>query len=164
MVILLLVILLTQQDKTDLFHIRKEYAIAANDKNTAQQLLKKLEKKSDTNPILIGYHGAVMMVMAQYHLNPLSKLSSFKSGKLKLEDALKQSPNDVELRYLRFTIQYHSPVFLDYQKHLQQDKSFLINSLSDIKDADLRGRVAGFLSSTNLLTTQEKAKVNHYLI
>lgn len=163
MIILFLAILLTHTSNSDVFDIRKQYAKAANDKQAAKNLLATLEKKSNTDHTLLGYQGAVMMLMAKYHLNPVSKLNSFQSGKHLLEKSILQSPDNIELRYLRLTIQYHAPVFLDYNKSIQQDKAFIMNMISEVNDKDLANRIAQFLFSTDLLTIQEKAKLNHFV-
>jgi hypothetical protein len=162
MIILFLAILLTHTSSTDVIDIRKQYVVAANDKQAAKKLLTVLEKKSNANHTLLGYQGAVMMVMAKYHFNPVSKLNSFQSGKLLLEKSILHAPENIELRYLRLTIQYHAPIFLDYNKSIQQDKAFIMNMISGVKDVDLANRIAKFLFSTDLLTTQERAKLNHF--
>jgi hypothetical protein len=47
-----------------------------------------------------------------------------------LEKAIKQSPSDPELRYIRYAIQVSIPKFLGYNMHILEDKMILQESIT----------------------------------
>ena len=73
-----------------------------------------------------GYLGAAFMVKAKYIRFPFQKWKFFKKGKKKLEEAISKEPNFVELRWLRYCIQYSIPSFLNYNNNQLEDKDFII--------------------------------------
>ena len=80
------------------------------------------------NPLFLGYRGGATMLMAKHVINPFSKLSYFKKGKLMLENAIKADYTNVELRFLRYTI-----------------RTFIAQSLPKLKDQDLKKIISEFL-------------------
>ena len=54
--------------------------------------------------------------------------------------------NNIELRFLRLTIQDNVPAFLGYNQNIKEDKDFLYNQLNNITDKDLRKRIISYLS------------------
>jgi len=117
-----------------------------------------IEKLSNTNnQLLLGYKGAVTMMMAKYYFSPLKKLDSFNSGKELLEAAIKNSPANVELIYLRFTIQTNTPSFLDYRKNIHPDKALLLTEVKTITDKDLQKRIVNYLLKSTQVNEKEKS-------
>ena len=85
------------------------------------------------------------MLMAKHVINPFSKLSYFKKGKLMLENAIKADYTNVELRFLRYTIQTNVPGFLNYTSEKNLDRTFIAQSLPKLKDQDLKKIISEFL-------------------
>jgi hypothetical protein len=99
------------------------------------------------------------MMMAKYVFNPYTKLSNFNRGKTLLENCIATGKENVELRYLRFTVQVNAPAFLGYKDNIQSDKTFLVNSLSALNDSELKQMIVSSLKSSGLLSEEEKKKV-----
>lgn len=97
------------------------------------------------NPLLFGYKGGATMIMAKHAFNPFSKLSYFKKGKNMLESAIQADKNNIELLFLRYTIQTSVPSFLNYSSDRQKDKSFLLKAVGDLKDQDLKKIINAYL-------------------
>ncbi|HLS37753.1 MAG TPA: hypothetical protein VK023_05725 [Sphingobacterium bovisgrunnientis] len=104
--------------------IRKNLAIAPENKSVCYAMLNSLEKNKE-NVKAMGYLGAFTMIKANHQLNPIKKLGSFNDGKKLLEKAIAQSPNDIELRYVRYAIQISIPKFLGYNAEISEDKKML---------------------------------------
>jgi hypothetical protein len=92
-----------------------------------------------------GYLGATYMVMANHTANPLSKLKYFKKGKGLLEQAISASPNNAELRMLRYAVQISVPGFLNYSSQQGADRAFLQASLKNMEDPALRNKISEVL-------------------
>lgn len=156
---MLLILLFAPEVAIDLNTIRKEYELAANDEEVAKTLLFKLTDQAHRSTTVLGYKGAVTMMMAKFHYNPLTKLDYFNSGKTLLEDAITKDRYNIELIFLRFTVQSNAPAFLDYRNQLNKDKYFLLSHLSLVKDADLKRRIQLFLKSSPYLSNDERNRI-----
>jgi hypothetical protein len=86
--------------------------------------------------------------MAKFYYNPWKKLNSFNSGKIQLEAAIQNEPNNIELIFLRYMIQMNSPLFLHYNNNMASDKKNLLLSINNIKDQDLKFRISNYLKTT----------------
>lgn len=115
------------------------------------------------SPVLLAYRGAASAAAAGSVSGVNKKLNYFSNGKSELEQAIKRSPGDVEIRFLRLATQVNAPSFLGYHSSIDQDKSIIINLLSQLKpnepNAYLYFRISGFLLDTDILNAVERKKV-----
>jgi uncharacterized protein YcsI (UPF0317 family) len=128
-------------------------------KEAAQIKLNNLLLEKPQSALSTGYKGANLMVSAKYAFNPIKKLSRFNKGKDLMEQALKRDPQNLELRYIRFTIQTNLPGFLGYSANVNNDKEFLINKLGTIADVDLKNRIVAYLISSRRCNESELKEV-----
>lgn len=140
--------------------IRKLYQQAATQANSCEELIALLQPfKKNNNPLLLGYRGSATMMMAQHVLNPFSKLTYFKKGKDLLHQAIEADRRNIELRYLRFTAQTNAPSFLRYGNKIEEDKTFLVESVSLLDDQSLKNLILGYLKNSEFLSEGEKKKL-----
>jgi len=119
---------------------------ATSNEEACNKLISMLVPFNETNnPLLYGYRGGATMLMAKHAFNPFSKLSYFKKGKNILENAIKADRNNVELRFLRYTIQTNVPGFLNYNSDKNLDRAFISQSLSKLKDQELHKIISAYL-------------------
>jgi hypothetical protein len=119
---------------------------ATSNEEACNKLISLLLPFNETNnPLLLGYKGGATMLMAKHVFNPFSKLSYFKKGKVMLESAIKADRNNVELRFLRYTIQTNVPGFLNYNSDKNLDRNFITQSLPKIKDQELQKIISAYL-------------------
>lgn len=81
------------------------------------------------------------MIMANHVSNPITKLEYFKRGKANLESVIAQHPFEIELRYLRYSIQRECPSFLRYNNALENDLKFLQAEVTTLTDATLQAMI-----------------------
>ncbi len=139
--------------------VRELYHKGIENENSAKLLKDYFEMNQPGEPLLLGYKGANLMVLAKFGFSPREKFNHFVNGKVILEKAIELAPANLELTYLRYTIQVKAPSFLQYNKALQYDRMALINSAKMIKDTDLKKRIVSFLLIAGNLTSQEKDKL-----
>jgi len=140
--------------------VRNLYQQAALEKNACVQLIDALSTvQLETNPLLFGYRGSATMMMAQYVLNPVSKLSNFYKGKNMLDEAIQADQENLELRFLRFAAQTEAPAMLGYRSEIEQDKKLILSSLPASDDLSLKQLIVGFLVKSDFLDKQEKEKL-----
>ena len=119
---------------------------ATSNEDACTKMISLLAPFNETNnPLLFGYRGGATMLMAKHAFNPFSKLSYFKKGKLMLESAINADQTNVELRFLRYTIQTNVPGFLNYNSDKNLDRTFISQSLPKLKDQELKKIISEFL-------------------
>lgn len=121
----------------ELEKIRINYEKAASDKNVCKAMIEKLS--ADTvNAIHVAYLGAFQTIWAKHTINPVSKLNTFKKGKRNIEDAVKSEPDNVEIRFVRLSIQVNCPSFLGYSDKINEDKKIVQSGIKNIRSAILK--------------------------
>jgi len=140
--------------------VRQLYHQAATNQESCKKLIVILESFNETNNTLFaGYKACATMMMAHYTFNPFSKLSNFFKGKSLLEKSINSDKENIELRFLRFSIQTKAPSFLGYKGSIDQDKRALLHTLITLKDLQLKQLIFSFLLNSDYLTLLEKQKL-----
>ena len=117
---------------SDLNEVRTSYSKAVLDKKLCKKMIEELELSKEKYVIALAYLGAYQTIWANHVFNPLSKLATFKKGKNNIELAISKEPENVEIRYIRFSVQKNAPSFLGYNSHLKEDKDFLVKNKKNI--------------------------------
>ena len=125
-------------------------------KERTESFYKKLASTSSNEIIKHGYKGAVMALRAKYSSNPFKKYNYCKEGLIILSKAIADSPQDLELRYLRLIIQSNIPSFLGMNCNLNEDKNMIIDNIEQEKDLQLKKIISEFLMKSDICTDQEK--------
>ncbi len=152
-------IMLADTEAFSIQDARKAYDEVVYKAAAGKTFLVQAEKVKPSDPLLMGYVGAVKMIMAKHYINPWSKLNSFNQGKELPEKALTLQPEVIELVFLRFSIQSNSPTFLQYNQHLSKDKTFLLNNVASLKDKTLKDKIINYLLTSEALSPAEKQKL-----
>ena len=145
---------------SELAALRVLYYRASNEMQAANEFYGKLKSIDETRPLWLGYKGMASFMLARHVRNPLSKLKHFLEGQDILEKSIKLAPANLELRYLRFSVQTSAPEFLNYRRNILQDKKILLEALFKPKihklDEDLRQRIVRYMLETKYCTGREK--------
>lgn len=141
----------------DLSKIRGLYHRAAEVKQDAAKLNQlMLQMDSETAaPVLICYKGANEMIQAKYTLNPISKLEKFNKGKELIKKAFSRDTLNLEMRFIRYSIQSNLPAFLGYHDDLGKDKQFLLDNTINTKDPELKEMIFNYLSALSVIKPDE---------
>ncbi|MEO7210749.1 MAG: hypothetical protein ABIY35_07380 [Chitinophagaceae bacterium] len=141
--------------------VRTMYHNSSEDGTSCRKLVDMLSAYTPaTNPLLAGYEGGALMMLAKHAFNPFTKLSYFKKGRKILEAAIVADAQNTELRFIRFATQCDAPGFLGYDDNLNEDKSFLLKALENMKDKELKNWIVGFMKNSKYLSETEKRKLN----
>lgn len=117
-------------------YIRNNYEQAAKDEQLCKKLLHSTEVKANST-LFKGYYGAFQAIYASHITNSSEKLKHFKTGKSHIEQAISSEPKNVELRFVRLSVQKMAPSFLGYNKKIEEDKKFIQENLTSIKSSKL---------------------------
>lgn len=132
------------QNRYDLIPIRTAYASAVVHKSGLRHL-KEILAAAPTDPLINCYRGAAEMMEAKYAINPFNKLSAFDKGKQLIEQAIATDSDNVECRFIRYSIQRNLPNILNYRNHLKNDSTVIYGRLDSMTDQDLKKRILNFI-------------------
>ncbi len=148
----------------DIQTLRREYLQAVEDEKKTDSLLETLDKENSQEPLLIGYKAALEALKAKHAFNPYNKLNFLKKSQKTFEQAISMSPADIELRFLRFSVQHYLPGFLGASKNLDEDRQAIIQNINQPGvDKDVRTTVARFLIESKRCTSEEQQKLQAYI-
>lgn len=150
-------------EEIEIVALRKLYYEAAESKSAAIKLTSTLSKVNDqSKALLICYKGAAQMMEAKYAFSPITKFSKFSKGKLAIEKAIIKDPKEIEIRFIRFSIQTNLPFFLGYNESIKIDKEMLISSINKIEDENLKRNVVNYLLTSKYCTSDEIKKIKNW--
>lgn len=152
MVVLLFFAKTTFANVPTIGEIRSLYEKAPTEESACNKLIEILSPYNEkNNPLYAGYKASAIMMMAKHVFNPFSKMSYFKKGKRILENAIKADEKNIELRFLRYNAQTHTPSFLGYNGDIKKDKEFLESSFSQITDVRLKEFMLPYLKNSDFM-------------
>lgn len=144
----------------NLSELRNLLSKAPNSKSSWIEMAKLLAEVDNKSPaVLVCYKGVSNMMEAKYVISPWSKLSSFKKGKKLIEEAVKKDARNLEIRFLRYSVQTNIPAFLDYNDDKESDKQFILANVGNTKDKELKNNIVQYLRATKACTEEELKRI-----
>ena len=122
---------------TDLPQIRKEYYAAVNSEKASDKFYQRLKQLNSDKPLLKAYLGSAQAIRARHAINPYNKIKYLNEGLKTLQIAVKNDPENLEIRFLRFSLQHYVPAFLGKSKELTMDKTKIVSLFSQRKFGSL---------------------------
>jgi hypothetical protein len=142
----------------DLKKNRSEYPKAVQNVEITTQLDGELAKVNPSNkPVLLAYKGAVSTLKAKFAKARSDKKEFFKEGISLIESAVKADGSNIEIRYIRMSVQENSPRFLGYHKNIDEDKEFILKNYKTISSTELKELVKDFVLKSENFSETEKA-------
>jgi len=139
--------------------LRREYNQVKKDSASCAKLYKKIIKSSNADVSMTAYRGAIIAAMADYPKDKKEKIKLFNTGKKLLEQSVAADTANVEMRFLRYTVQVSSPKALGYNKQLLSDKNYILKNYSSITNIAVKNMISTFLLQYAPLTETEKQKL-----
>ena len=134
--------------QVDVDKMRAEYATAVQNKKLCEANLKLLEGAANSATEK-GYLAAYEILWAKHMGNPFTKLGQFKKGKKLLEEMIMKYPDNIDLRFIRWSVQTHAPSFLSYSKDRLRDKEYLVHNLHKLPNPKGREVIYIYLKEAN---------------
>lgn len=141
----------------DVSEVRNMYKQAVLSESAALSLLDDLTeiKKSD-DKVLVSYKGALTAITAKYENEIKRKKELFKQGVMMIEYAIEEDPDNIEIRFVRLSVQQNIPKFLKYKKNIEEDKTFILERVNDLDNKDLKTYIQEYILYSKKFTDQEK--------
>lgn len=143
--------------------IRKDLYASVESSLKTEALLKKLQSMQQKDAVITGYIGTLQALRAKHAWNPYYKVSYLDQASKTLDKAVKLDPRNIEIRFLRYTVEYFVPPFLGYSKHVAEDRKILIQEISNKNfnsaDIEVIKNVVNFLIEKAECSDAEIAKL-----
>lgn len=101
-----------------------------------------------------GFDGALQMKKAGLVKPPSQKISLFKAGHKKLEQAIKKDTNNGELRFLRLMIQENAPKSVKYRGEIESDSQYLIQHFNNLSP-EVQKALLAYTKSSKVLKPED---------
>ena len=154
-----LLFLLSATSVETLTEVRALFKSAPFEQYACTKLIYSFKKQASTNPVFTAYKASGLMMNAKHVGNPLDKLNTFSKGKNLLEQTIAKEPTNLEIRFLRLTMQSNTPSFLGYADAIPRDKKFVLQSLKSETDTELKNMIVAYLQKSDVLTQTEKKQL-----
>lgn len=151
-----LLLILTQLSVFSFAQFNKETiyeALSSEDEGQINREIEKL-KKIDHSSEIKAFKGALIAKKASFQKEPKAKIDLFKSGVNLLEEAIEKKPNNVEFRFLRLSVQEHSPKIMRYKGELSKDKEMILKNFNHL-DPDLKAIIRDYAKESDVLPSDK---------
>lgn len=143
----------------DIHDIRKSFHQALLDAEYIEPFHDFMKTQSDTSPTVAAYKAISEALLAQKVWNPLEKFMHIQNFSEMMESCLANDSTNLEIRFLRFSVEYHIPQWLGFSKNINKDIDF-INANSEFTkrlafDSEYIRYIAYFIKHTNMFSTAE---------
>ncbi|MDA0784615.1 MAG: hypothetical protein O2814_08750 [Bacteroidetes bacterium] len=135
--------------------IRTAYRTALSNNNHVNTFETACKSHSQTDAVAKAYYATALALRARASIAPTTKLSLANQAEALLNAATTSQPQNLEIRFLRYSFEYGTPSILNMKKNMQVDKPLAIKfakSPSPIKDI----AVKFFQKCTDLSETEKR--------
>ena len=139
--------------------IRKRFHQAVLSPDSIENYHQYIVKVDLSTPTIVAYRAAGEAMKAQIIWNPLAKLGQVHRYEKMILEAIEMDMDNLEIRFLRFAIEYHLPRFLRKSKHLEEDRDFIVENLWRCKemniDPEFESYITYFMNDTGMLLPRQ---------
>lgn len=133
-----------------------EAVLDVDETRTFHRFLKEVEAEE---PVLKAYKAASEAMLARVVWNPFTKLMQVMKYDDQMKVAIEEDSQNIEIRFLRFAIEYNLPKFLSMSKHLKEDRDVIIEQISSTGQLELDPSfshyILYFMKDTGLCTSEQ---------
>lgn len=138
---------------TEINTVRTVYRLAVQQSAKADELVK-ITANYGNNGVLMAYYGTGKALQAKHGWNPASRFALGKEAAGLLNKAVAAAPQNLEVRFLRFSFESRAPAILAITAHTREDKVWIMSHLD--KKHPIWDVMKAFLKQCDLLSEEEK--------
>lgn len=139
---------------------------AIESSRVTDSLYRQLLARRTTAPLLIAYIGTLEALKAKHSWNPYNKLKFVALSQKTLKTAISREAENLEIRFMRFSIQHYTPSFLGYSKNLDEDRRMIVKQFRHrsfgVIDSALLHNIARFMIDSKRCTGDEVDLLKRY--
>ncbi|RBQ03665.1 hypothetical protein [Pedobacter miscanthi] len=140
---------------------------AVENAKLTDSLFTKLDRLPNKTALITGYTGTLEALKAKHSWNPYNKIKYVSRSLKTMQKAIDMDKENMEIRFMRFSIEFYTPSFLGFSKDLAADKKEIIkhyqNENFGLADNELVKNVAKFMIDSKKCTPAEIKILNKHL-
>ncbi|NND77894.1 MAG: hypothetical protein HKN39_06895 [Flavobacteriales bacterium] len=109
--------------------IREKFFKLTLDSKDTEAVLEEVRSIENKSGIILAYEAALQALMAKVVWNPLSKINHLKLSNKIFDLAVEKDPENIEIRFIRFSVEYHIPKWLRLSRNMDKDKDYIMSNL-----------------------------------
>ncbi|MEN9369735.1 MAG: hypothetical protein RI952_600, partial [Bacteroidota bacterium] len=108
---------------------RKEFKNAVYNDKLTNQLCEVLISSKQQDALTQAYIAYFTALKAKHVSNPYAKIEYVRNFDRTIKKAIELAPDNLEIRFLRFSVQDNIPLYLGFSKELDIDKKIIVQQL-----------------------------------
>lgn len=152
---------------TSLDDLRAKYMTALYDQNKVEEVYHFFLEIEEPSAKILAYRGALEAIMTKTTWNIFKKIGYLNKSEASFKEAIRKSPNDIEIRFMRLAVQYEIPEYLGFSNEKEEDRSFIVANISRFDASNFSMPVLevihGFMIKSNYFTKEQILNVKRYL-
>lgn len=147
--------------------LKSDMVKAVDNPKLTDSLYIKLSKLSNKTALTTAYIGTIEALKAKHSWNPYNKIKYVKVSLKTMQKAIDLDKENLEIRFMRFSIEHFTPGFLGFSTDLTTDKKEIIkhyrNRNFGIADDELIKNIAKFMIDSKRCTDEEVRILKKYI-
>lgn len=146
--------------------VRTAFYRAVENESETDKLLAAIIKAypQSSPPLFEGYIGALETLKGKFAYNPYAKYHYVTQGLSKINRAVQAEPENLEIRFIRFSVLHHLPPLFGIEKSRNEDAETICKIIASGKTSEyppqLLTGVVDFMLSSGRLTGQQKQMIS----
>jgi len=132
---------------------------AVENSKLTDSLFTRLNKLSNKTALVTGYTGTLEALKAKHSWNPYTKVKFVGRSLKTMKKAIDMDKQNMEIRFMRFSIEHFTPSFLGFSKDLNVDRKEIVKHFQNDNfggtDKELVKNVAKFMIDSKRCTAEE---------
>lgn len=151
----------------ELESIKQAMVKAVESPRITDSLYTKLTGKKSDNALILAYIGTLEALKAKHSWNPYQKMKFVSMAQKTMARAVKLEPGNLQIRFMRFSIQHYTPQFLGYSDELDEDRKAIArhykhNTFGETDELQVQN-IAEFMIRSGRCTGEEVAFFKKYI-
>ncbi|WP_316734965.1 hypothetical protein [Pedobacter aquatilis] len=139
--------------------LKAQLVKAVENSKLTDSLSERLNALPNKTALVTGYAGTLEALKAKHSWNPYNKIKYVKRSLKTMQHAIKMDKENMEIRFMRFSIEHFTPGFLGFSKDLDEDRKEIVkhyqNNNFGLADETLIKNVAKFMIDSKRCTAAE---------
>ena len=117
--------------------VRKKFHLAVIDPNQSCSFHQYIHEIPANTPTLQAYQAVAEAMIAQNVWNPFAKLNQLHRFHDFISEAILTEPENIEIRFLRFAVEFYTPRILSMSDNLLEDRDMILENLKELTHMNL---------------------------
>lgn len=150
-----------------LHEIRHDFYLSTLDYKHAFPLLERLDLIRNPNALQLAYKAATQAILAKPGWNIFKKIGYLKRSRESFSKAVALDMKDLEIRFLRLSVEHHIPRYLGFSGNIDHDKRIIMDNIYRFKEKQLPQEITDYIIlfsvESGIYTQEEIAQLKDLL-